>query len=44
MVTRADGAAGPGGPVDVPRARLLDVLHRPVDELRSAVTAGASLL
>jgi uncharacterized protein len=31
-------------PVEVPRARLLDVLHRPVEELRAAAAAGASLL
>jgi hypothetical protein len=31
-------------PTAVPRARLLDVLHRPEEELRAAVAAGASLL
>jgi uncharacterized protein len=31
-------------PVAVPRARLLDVLHRPEDELRAAVARGDSLL
>jgi hypothetical protein len=31
-------------PVRVPRGQLLDVLHRPVEELRAAVAAGDSLL
>ena len=31
-------------PVSLPGARLLDVLHRPVAELRAAVAAGAPLL
>jgi uncharacterized protein len=31
-------------PVAVPRSRLLDVLHRPVEELRTAVDGGERLL